>query len=78
MDEKHKLWLEAGLKALPWAYLALSAIALVTAVAGRFAVRVPEHGFGIMDLALLLLSLAVVLGGFWLLRVIAERLTSAK
>lgn len=73
MDEKFKLRLGAGLNVLAWVYLALSAGALATAIAGRFAVRVPGYGFGLIDAVLLMFSIAVVLGGFWLLRVLSKR-----
>lgn len=78
MDEKYKLLLGAGLNALAWVYLALSAVALGVAVYGRFVVRVPEYGFGLIDLVLLLFSIAVVLGGFWLLRAVSKRLNPEK
>lgn len=73
MDEKLKLRLGAGLNVLAWVYLALSAAALAIAIFGRFAVRVPGYGFGLIDAALLLFSMAVVLGGFWLLRFVSKR-----
>lgn len=78
MDEKFKLWLGPALNVLAWLYLAFSAAALGLAVYGRFVVRVPEYGFGLIDVALLLFSMAVVLGGFWLLRVVSKRLSPAK
>ena len=78
MDEKFKLWLGPALNVLAWVYLALTAAALGVAVYGRFVVRVPEYGFGLIDLVLLLFSIAVVLGGFWLLRAISKRLDPAK
>jgi len=78
MDEKFKLWLGPALNVLAWAYLALSAAALGIAIYGRFMVRVPGYGFGIIDLALLLLCIAVVLGGFWLLRAVSKRFNPAK
>lgn len=78
MDEKFKFWSGAALNALAWAYLVFSAAAVVVAAAGRFAVRVPGYGFGLIDAVLLLFALAVVLGGFWLLRTISTILTPAK
>jgi len=75
MDDKFKLWLGPGLNALAWVYLALSVAALVVAAYGRFLVRVPGYGFGLADLILLLFALAVVLGGFWLLRFLSQRFT---
>lgn len=78
MDDKFKLWLGPVLNVLAWLYLAISAAALGLAVYGRFEVRVPEYGFGLIDVALLLFSIAVVLGGFWLLRAVSKRLNPAK
>lgn len=78
MNEKLKLWSGPGLNVLAWVYLVLSMAALVIAVTGRFMVRVPEYGFGLMDAVLLLFCLAVSLGGFWLLRTLSKRLTPEK
>lgn len=78
MDEKFKFWLGAGLKVLAWVYLVLTVAAVLIATYGRFAVRVPKYGFGAYDVLLLLLTLAVAVGGFWLLRFIAKRLDPAK
>jgi len=74
MDEKFKLWLGPGLNALAWVYLVLSVVAVGVAAYGRFLVRVPGYGFGLVDLILLLFAIAVVLGGFWLLRFLSQRL----
>ena len=62
---------------LAWVYLAASAAAVVIAISGRFAVRVP-YGFGLIDLILLLFSIAVVLGGFWLLKTVSKLLAPSK
>lgn len=78
MDEKFKLRLGAGLNVLAWVYLALSAAALSIAIFGRFSVRVPGYGFGLIDAVLLMFSLAVVLGGFWLLRIVSKRFYPGK
>ena len=78
MDEKFKLWLGPALNVLAWVYLALSAAALGIAVYGRFAVRVPEYGFGLIDVALLMFCIAVAAGGFWLLRAVSKRFNPAK
>lgn len=78
MDEKFKLRLGAGINGLAWVYLVLSVAAVGAAIYGRFAVRVPEYGFGAFDVILLLLAIAVAVGGFWLLRTISKRLNPAK
>ena len=63
---------------LAWVYLILSVAAVGVAISGRIAVRVPEYGFGIIDATLLLFAIAVVLGGFWLLRTISKSFNPAK
>lgn len=78
MDEKYKLWLGAGVNAAAWVYLVLSVIAVAVAVWGRVLARVPGNGIGIYDVLILLLALAVAVGGFLLLRFIAKRLNPAK
>jgi hypothetical protein len=53
-------------------------IAVAVAAAGRFLARVPGNGLGIYDVLILLLALAVAVGGFLLLRFMAKRFEPAK
>lgn len=78
MDEKYKLRLGAGMNAAAWVYLVLSVIAVAVAVWGRLLARVPGNIVGFYDALILLLALAVAVGGFLLLRFIAKRLNLAK
>jgi len=78
MDEKYKSWLGAGLNAAAWVYLVLSVIAVAVAAAGRFLARVPGNALGIYDALIMLLALAVAVGGFLLLRFVAKRFGPAE
>jgi len=78
MGENIKQVLRTGLSVFAWVFLVFGGVFVAYGIYGRIVVRVARYGFGVFDILIPLFAIAVVLGGFWGLRVLSKRLNPVK